>query len=163
MRLDEDGEPLVHQLPKDEHIREARLGLDELLAKGRALVSREKREKAMKTLEDELEATRQRRMKLAQAAAERFEWRPIASLAMFEEQTCANCSTKHTMFRGFGILYQRKAKFEERWQAAPCLDRGLPFQRRVIQSASAVCISCIEEWAAPPDFPPYEFHPERKD
>lgn len=164
MRTDEEGDPLVHRVQTDAEIsREAHMGLDELLALGRAEQSREARERAAARTHDELEAVRQRRMRLAQAQADRFEWKPIAALAMFELQQCANCGTEHTVFRGFGTLLRRKSSSEERWSRAECLDKGLPFQQRIMPSRVPCCATCIELFASEGETLPYEFKPERKD
>jgi hypothetical protein len=164
MRTEEDGSPLVHRVVTDSDVRrEAQLGLDDLLARGRAELSRDARERALKRLTDESDVVRERRMKAAQAAADRFKWNPIAAVVMFEQQTCQNCGVIHSLFRGFGTLYQQKASFVERWEKAECLDRGLPYQQRVLPSSVPCCVDCISEFVSDEVQPPYEFHPERKD
>lgn len=164
MRNDEDDEPRVHRVYTEADARrEAQMGLDQLLARGKAIVSREAREKAARQTDTELEASRIRRMRLAQAQAERFEWRPIAAGALFEEQICRNCGSIHDLFRGYGVLYQRRANFVERWERADCLDRGLPFQKRKLIQPVPVCSNCIDTFAENVELPPYEFHPQRKE
>lgn len=138
------------------------MGLDQLLARGNAILSREARERAAKHAEEELDSVRAKRMRMAQLQAERFEWKPIAAAVLFEVQTCANCGQKHTFFRGFGTILQRKADFLERWAAADCLDRGLPFQRRQIETAAPTCALCFMDFCTEPPPAPYEFHPDRK-
>lgn len=163
MRTEDDGGPLVHRVVSDsEYRREAQMGLDELLAQGRLIRDREARERAAKKTEEELEVARQRRMRKAQEDADRFAYKPIAALAMFEEQTCRNCGSVHSMFRGYGTLYQRKSSFDEKWERADCLDRGLPFQMRTMPGATPVCSECIGTFSAPADLPPYEFVRETK-
>lgn len=156
--------PVVHRVRTEaEYRREAQLGLDQLLAQGQAILSREARERALKKLEDESEVTRQRRMRLAQLQAERFEWKPIAACALFEVQTCLHCGVVNSLFRGFGTIMQRKANFAERYLRSEGLDRGLPFQKRQIVTTSQCCADCIEDFCSegtPSNV--YEFHPDRK-
>ena len=163
---DEDNPPpVVHRVRTEADARkEAQMGLDLLLAQGQALLSREARERALKKLEDESEATRQRRMRLAQLQAERFEWKPVAAAVVFEEQICLYCGTIHSMFRGFGTIMQRKANFAERFLASEGLDRGLPFQKRTLSVRTPTCADCLEEFCAEgAQGNVYEFHPNRKE
>jgi hypothetical protein len=165
MRTDDDGAPLVHRVaaPSNPEI-EARLGLDQLLARSRALQSREARERAAKKIEEESDLIRERRMRMAQLSAERFEWKPIASVAIFEVQTCSHCGDKHSVFRGFGLRYERKANPEvKRFAAADCLDKGLPFEMEELVSSMPVCASCIhEQVAAGRSDPSYTFIPGKR-
>lgn len=162
MRDDEDPGPVVHSIRSDALIqKEARMGLDQLLARGQAIISRDARARAAKATDDELEIVRQRRLQQAAALAERFQWRPVAALAMFEEQTCRNCGSIHSMFRGFGTLYRRRVDNTENWKAADCLDRGLPFELRKFGQNVDVCADCIVEFAAPDELKPHEFRSDR--
>lgn len=162
MRIDEStGEPVRHLIEKP---ADPRLALDDLLKQAAALISREKVLAASRALNEESEAIRARRMRLAQAQAERFEWKPVASLAMFETQTCECCGSAATLFRGFGTLFQQKASFVQRIAAAPCLDHGLPFQKKILEAKAPFCSLCIEQHARaePYQGTPSTFVPDRK-
>lgn len=164
MRHAEDGGPLVHRVvkPVDPAI-EARLGLDQLLAKSEALRSREAREKAAKALDEETDAIRARRIAQAAALAARFEWKPVASVAIFEVQTCSNCGKEHSVFRGWATRMERKADSNiKRLAAAPCLDRGLPLETDYLESSASVCIQCLQAYALNLEAPAYEFHPTKR-
>lgn len=164
MRTDEHGAPLVHRVEQpSDPVKEARMGLDLLLKRAEALRSREAREKAAKAIEDESEAIRQRRIRQAALLAERFEWKPIASVGIFEVQTCCNCGRDHKVFRGWGTRMQRKADPNiRRFVAAPCLDKGLPFEIELLEASAPVCHVCLAEFVADPERPPYTFTPSRR-
>ena len=164
MRIDEDtGEPLVHRVaPPQDDLKEARMGLDLLLKQASALRDRDRVLAASRALTEESEAIRARRMRLAQIQAERFEWKPVAAVAMFERQTCKTCASEATVFRGFGTLMQQKASFIERIAAADCLDHGLPFQKKLFESKSQYCITCISEATKPFIGEPAVFHPHKE-
>lgn len=160
---EDDNEPVVHRVRTDyDERKEAQMGLDQLLARGRAELSRDARERAAAKSEDELESVRQARLKKAQAIADRFAWKPVAAVALFETQTCLHCGKTHNIFRGFGTLYQQKSNFAERWEKADCLDRGLPYQQRGIASTAPTCVDCIQEFSADRRQAQYEFHPSRR-
>lgn len=162
MRTSDDDEPLVHRVRTDrDEKREAQMGLDVLLAKARVIQDRDARERAAKQSEEELEAVRQRRIRQAQILAARFEWRPVASVILFEDQVCRNCGRVHSLFRGFATLMERQSDSIKRLTAAQCLDPGLPFQRREIPSTAPCCAECLERFIVPPSEPSYTYVPLR--
>jgi len=163
MRLDPDtGEPLTHRVEAPQNPqKEAQMGLDLLLKQAAALMDREKVKKAAAALQEESDAIRARRMRMAQIQADRFEWRPVAAVALFERQVCSNCGCEATLFRGFGTLLQQKASFIERVAAADCLDRGLPFQKKLMEGKSPYCSRCIDDVAEPFVGEPAVFYPNR--
>lgn len=164
MRLDEDtGEPLVHRVESPQNPqKEAQMGLDLLLKQAAALRDREKVRAAAKALQDESDAIRARRMRMAQIQADRFEWRPVAAVALFERQVCKNCGSEATMFRGFGTLLQQKASFIERVAAAECLDHGLPFQKKLLEGKTPYCARCIDDVTEPFVGEPAVFYPHKE-
>lgn len=167
MRLDSEGQPLVHRVQSEyEVMRDARIGLDALLK--RAEVERENahartiREKAAQALEDDLESLRKRRLAQASAIAERFAWEPVASVAFFEAQTCQGCGKFHYQFRGFATKMKRKADAITRLVSASCLDQGLPFERVLMPASVPVCIECLEGYVQRTAVPSHEFTPNRR-
>lgn len=161
MRTDEDGLPLVHRVDKpSDPMIEARQGLDVLLAKGQAILSREARDRARRALEEESDAVRKRRIEQAIALAARFEWKPVAAVALFEQQECMNCGNKHTHFRGWAQRMEQKANPNiKRLVGAECLDRGLPLETEMLQGAAQVCITCLNHFVGTPAEASHTFVP----
>lgn len=164
--MDDDSErgPRTFRItPEDQHIREAQMGLDELLKRGKAIMSREARERAAKATQDQLDAVQARHLRASQLMAERFEWKPVAAVGIFEVQTCTHCHTQHQLFRGFGTRMMRKLDRTVRIAKAECLDRGLPYERHEIIGSAPVCSNCEAEVTAPMAPPEYELHLDRKE
>lgn len=145
MRTDESGEPLAHRVKTEaDIIREARTGIDALLKQ--VDKARNVRERAANDVNLELDAIMRRRLQAAQVIADRFEWKPVASVALTEQQLCSHCGACHTLFRGFHTLFQRKADECERMVMADCLDRSLPFQLRELLSKAPCCADCMKSF-----------------
>lgn len=145
MRTSDDGEPLVHRVrTQRESDLEAKQGLDVLLEKVRVNQSRDARERAARATADELEAIQQRRLRMAQIQAERFEWRPVGSVVLFERQVCENCLGMSHVFRGFSTLMERKADAIRRMVQAPCIDFGLPVTQEFLPATVPVCFACVD-------------------
>jgi len=162
MRTSDDGSPLVHRVTTDAQImRESREGLDVLLKRSSAIQSRDARERAARLLEEESEAVRQRKIRQAQLLAERFEWRPVAAVAIFECQACKTCGHFHYVFRGFATRMERKADTIKRLASAECLDRGLPFERELMATQVPVCVDCLDKYVGQPGEPSHTYVPLR--
>lgn len=159
MRTDDEGEPLVHKVQSDtEVMREAQTGVDALL---RQVQDAKARTRAINT---DLDVILKRKLAVAVAVAERMEWRPIASVAMFETQRCSHCGNEQALFRGFGTKFNRRHDNVERMEKADCLDASLQFQRMILGTSTvSVCILCVDEQAAEGKLTvPWKFEPKRK-
>jgi hypothetical protein len=161
---DDEG-PRVFRAPqsREESLREAQLDLYELIKKGQAIQSREARERAARLTSDQLAAVQARHLRLSQLAAERFEWRPVAAVVMFEVQTCSHCCRQHKVFRGFGTRFMRRSDSTMRIAQAECLDRGLPLETHEILSQAPLCVECMAEVASDGPMRPYELHLNRRE
>lgn len=162
MRTDDEGAPLSHLIPTPpDPLREARMEIDLLLKRGMIQQGREARERAAQKLQDDSEALLAAKLRKAQALAERFEWKPVAAVALYSEQTCSNCGSISRMHQGFGVLMKQKASDAVVIKMAACLDRGLPLEKHVLSDSVETCYDCLDDYVAQEE-PSHTFTPTKR-
>lgn len=93
----------------------------------------------------------QETVKKIQKAEVKVDWKPIAAIAMFYEQVCLHCGTRHRHFQGYFQHQQHKWQ-QHSFKYVPASDHtmtdGLPHFTKVVESSSDVCAACINnaEW-----------------
>lgn len=108
-----------------------------LLAQARSLAASHKR---LQEQEQEAGARAQAGM---QRLLARFEWRPVAAVALLEQTYCTGCGSQHEKFLGFGTLMHRQADQTTRILMAHGRDQGLPLQRHYTSTKTEACVSCF--------------------
>lgn len=141
---------IPHQLDPMGDLREQ---LDRLVSAGR------QKQAAAKALEAASDVIQRRHLEAAARLAERMEWRPVASVILWEAQTCSSCGSVHHIFRGFSTLMRRRHDSIERYVAAQCLDPSLPQGKHSLEGTAPLCVECVPEAQTPTKGTPWEFRP----
>jgi len=85
--------------------------------------------------------------KKIQKAEVKVDWRPIAAIAMFYEQVCAKCGSRHRHFQGYFQHQQHKWQ-DWSFKYVPASDHtmleGLPHFTKIVEQLADVCASCID-------------------
>lgn len=104
---------------------------------------------ASKKLKDSADSRATRALEQANRISQRFEWHPIASIALFETQHCTCCGSETHMFKGYMTLMRRKVDAIERYVPAPCPDSGLAYAKHFMPSSVNACMQCVDSQHSP--------------
>lgn len=93
------------------------------------------------------DATKKALQKKIHKAEVKVDWKPIAAIAMFHEQVCMNCGTRHRHFQGFFQHQQHKWQ-QHSFKYVPASDHtmtdGLPHFTKIVAHISDICAKCID-------------------
>ena len=91
---------------------------------------------------------KQAEAKKIQKAEVKVDWRPIAAIAMFYEQVCLKCGSRHRHFEGFFQHQQHKWQ-QHSFKYVPASDHtmtdGLPHYTKIVETSCDVCNDCIDK------------------
>lgn len=87
-------------------------------------------------------------LKTIQKAEVKIDWKPIAAIAMFHEQVCLQCGSRHRHFQGFFQHQQHKWQ-QHSFKYVPIADHTmlerLPHYTKIVEQPCDVCDSCIDK------------------
>jgi len=86
-------------------------------------------------------------IKKIQKAEVKVDWKPVAAIAMFYEQVCSCCGSRHRHFQGYFQHQQHKWQ-QHSYKYVPASDHtmleGLPHFTKIVEQLADVCASCID-------------------
>lgn len=155
-RDDESAEEVDTPTSESTSIEEIDLDLESLLAESLQASKAGKLKKARNKLESHWkngkEAVELRR--LTHKLEREVEWRPIAAIALFSEQVCSNCNTRHRHFEGLFQQQQHKrdGSFTRFVRAVDhTMTDNLPKFQKIFENPADMCCDCVTTQGWPSD------------
>lgn len=124
------------------------ISLDDLLEESMVTVHAARAVKEGRAKLKDTRTTRKEREEI-EAAIRRWElereWKPIATVAMFQTQDCENCGYVQGIFTGLFQKEVHRYNRTTRWVVPAAVNSHLPIERKENLSAVPMCMACVED------------------